>query len=152
MTLLLSWWEKGWLGCTSTFFSWSTACVWCLAPNQNSYRIIFLSSTPHPHPTPPHPLPSLSFLLHHFSISSKYRPRRRILHLSVSHSHINRQVHAGLMRQFACSGKRKKRKKKERKKKGAHLRFPLKAKHRFWAENSTMDTKVSFKLKGPVDH
>lgn len=47
------------------------------------------------------------------------------------------------MRHFACAGKRKKEEEE-----GAHLRVPLKAKHGFWAENSTMDTKVSFKLKG----
>lgn len=126
--------EKGWLGYTSTFFfSWSTACVWCLAPNQISFSIIFSFCL-----TPPLQPP----LLPYFSISSKYRQRRLIPHLSVSHSHTNSQVYAGLMRHFACAGKRKKKKEE------AHLRVPLKAKHGFWAENSTMDTKVSFKLKG----
>lgn len=65
-------------------------------PNFLQHIFFFLSYTP-----PPPLLPYLS-------ISSKYRQRRLIPHLSVSHSHTNNQVYAGLMRHFACAGKRKK--------------------------------------------
>ncbi len=76
-------------------------CFECLAPNQIPFRIIklkvFLSSPP----LPAHPLTSLLSVL-----SSKYRHRRLILHLSISHAHANSQVYAGLMQHFACAGKK----------------------------------------------
>lgn len=73
-------------------------------------------------------------------LSSKYRQRSWILHLSVSHSHTNSQVYAGVMQHFACAWQ-----------KIAHS-LKSRSKQNKDSEQKTQPRKISFKLKGPVDH
>lgn len=85
-----------------TFFSshWSIVCVYCLNPNQISFRIInnnnrkvILNS------------PSLPLTFLHKDYFSKYRQRRQNPHLALSFT--RSQVYAGCMQHFACTGKKK---------------------------------------------
>lgn len=91
--------------------------------------------------------PLLSFFLPYFRISSKYRQRRLIPRLSVSHSHTASQVYARLMRHIACAGnKNEKGKRKEAN--GAYLQVSLKANHKFWGEKLRRGRKSQFQAKG----
>lgn len=95
--------------------------------------------------------PLLFFFLPYFRISSKYRQRRLIPRLSVSHSHTGSQVYARLMRHITCAGK-KKEKGKRKETKGHICKSLSKQITNSEERNSTVDAKVSFELKGPVDH
>lgn len=73
-------------------------------PNFLQHNFFFLSNTPPPQPP----------LFPYFSISSKYRQRRLIPHLSVSHSHTNSQVYMQVLcGTLLVQAREKKKKKKE---------------------------------------
>lgn len=115
-------------------------CVWRSASNQISFRIISLS-VPYASPS------SFYFFLPYFRISSKYRQRRLIPRLSVSHSHTGSQVCARLMRHMACAGK-KEEEGEEEGGEGAYLQVSLKANHKFWGEKLKRGRESQFRAKG----